>query len=241
MAPLGVPFYLLIEDRGLVLSAIVVPFGSSRFMLCHSFHSGALPLSPLLHHQPAYSQWGGHCVRAQTPGSVHHWGLSLETSLCRPAVLAVTPEAQGEKWAVMGMDSGLEVLLAGLSLAQRGQTQVDHFTGFSPTPSSCLTCVQGLSPTMNGMGSPGLITLTCGERSSDPSRGCLAMIRGCSAFIYPTGSWAVPLGCPKDTSTLVCQELIPHFHSYFLLLRKVYPRAPRSFVLLEKRAQRTPR
>ena len=137
--------------------------------------------------------------------------------------------------------SGLEALLAGLSLAQRGQTQVDLFTALSPTPSSCFTCVQGLSPTMNGMGSPGLITLTCGERSSDPGSGCLARVRGGSTFICPTGSWAVPLGCPKDTSTLVCQELISHVHSYSLLLRKVYPRAPRSFVLLDKMAQRTTR
>ena len=64
MAPLGVPFHLLIEDRGLVLSAIVVPFGSSRFMLCHSSHSGALPLSPVT--SPACLQSVGRGLRQGT-------------------------------------------------------------------------------------------------------------------------------------------------------------------------------
>ena len=34
MAFLGVPFHLLIEDQGLVLSAILVPFGSKLVSLC---------------------------------------------------------------------------------------------------------------------------------------------------------------------------------------------------------------
>jgi len=34
MAALGVSFYLLIGDQGLVLSAIVVLFDSDQFMLC---------------------------------------------------------------------------------------------------------------------------------------------------------------------------------------------------------------
>ena len=34
MAPLGVSFHLLIEDQGLVLSVILVPFNSNQFMLC---------------------------------------------------------------------------------------------------------------------------------------------------------------------------------------------------------------
>ena len=34
MAPLGVSFSLLIEDQGLVLSAILIPFDSNWFMLC---------------------------------------------------------------------------------------------------------------------------------------------------------------------------------------------------------------
>ena len=34
MAPLGVSFHLLIEDQGLVLSAILVPFDSNGIMLC---------------------------------------------------------------------------------------------------------------------------------------------------------------------------------------------------------------
>ena len=34
MAPLGVSFHLLIQDQGLVLSAILVPFDSNQFMLC---------------------------------------------------------------------------------------------------------------------------------------------------------------------------------------------------------------
>ena len=34
MAPLGVSFHLLIEDQGLVLPAILVPFDSNQFMLC---------------------------------------------------------------------------------------------------------------------------------------------------------------------------------------------------------------
>ena len=33
MAPLGVSFHLLIQDQGLFLSAILVPFDSNRFML----------------------------------------------------------------------------------------------------------------------------------------------------------------------------------------------------------------
>ena len=41
MAPLGVSFHLLIEDQGLVLSAILVPFDSNWFIcvlgLKHSF------------------------------------------------------------------------------------------------------------------------------------------------------------------------------------------------------------
>ena len=36
VAPLGPSFYLLIEDQGLVLSAILVPFGSNWLMLCPS-------------------------------------------------------------------------------------------------------------------------------------------------------------------------------------------------------------
>ena len=32
MAPLGVSFHLLFDDQGLVLSAILVPFDSNRFM-----------------------------------------------------------------------------------------------------------------------------------------------------------------------------------------------------------------
>ena len=36
MAPLGVSFHLLIEDQGLVLSAIVVPFDSNQLTLCPS-------------------------------------------------------------------------------------------------------------------------------------------------------------------------------------------------------------
>ena len=35
-APLGVSFHLLIEDQGLVLPAILVPFDSNWFMLCPS-------------------------------------------------------------------------------------------------------------------------------------------------------------------------------------------------------------
>ena len=34
MAPLGVSFHLLIEDQGLVLTAILVPFDSNRFIFC---------------------------------------------------------------------------------------------------------------------------------------------------------------------------------------------------------------
>ena len=34
MASLGVSFRLLTEDQGLVLSAILVPFDSNKFMLC---------------------------------------------------------------------------------------------------------------------------------------------------------------------------------------------------------------
>ena len=34
MAPLGMSFHLLIEDQGLVLSAILAPFVSTKFMLC---------------------------------------------------------------------------------------------------------------------------------------------------------------------------------------------------------------
>ena len=34
MAPLGESFHFLIEDQGLALSAILVPFDSNQFMLC---------------------------------------------------------------------------------------------------------------------------------------------------------------------------------------------------------------
>ena len=54
MAPLGVSFCLLIEDQGLVLSAILVPFDSNLLYVvslgCHFFKSSALPLSLLLHY-----------------------------------------------------------------------------------------------------------------------------------------------------------------------------------------------
>ena len=56
MATLGVSFHLLIEDQGLVLSAILVPFDLIGLCglccvlgLCYSFRSCALPLSLLLH------------------------------------------------------------------------------------------------------------------------------------------------------------------------------------------------
>ena len=52
-APLDVSFHLPIEDQGLVLSAILVPFESKTGLccvlgLCHYFKSCALPLSLLL-------------------------------------------------------------------------------------------------------------------------------------------------------------------------------------------------
>ena len=34
MAPLGLSFHLLIDDQGLVLSTILLPFDSNQFMLC---------------------------------------------------------------------------------------------------------------------------------------------------------------------------------------------------------------
>ena len=34
MAPLGLSFHLLVEDQGLVVSAILLPFDSNQFMLC---------------------------------------------------------------------------------------------------------------------------------------------------------------------------------------------------------------
>ena len=34
LSPLGVSFHLLIQDQGIVLSAILVPFDSNQFMLC---------------------------------------------------------------------------------------------------------------------------------------------------------------------------------------------------------------
>ena len=37
MEPPAVLFHLLIEDKGRVLSAILVPFDSNRFMLCPSY------------------------------------------------------------------------------------------------------------------------------------------------------------------------------------------------------------
>ena len=46
MAPLGVSFHLLIQDQGLVLSAILGPLDFNQFML--SLESCALPLSLLL-------------------------------------------------------------------------------------------------------------------------------------------------------------------------------------------------
>lgn len=106
--------------------------------------------------------------------------------------------------------------------AQRGQTQVDLFTALPLTPSSCLTCIQGLTPTMNGMGSPGLITLTCGERSQTQA-GCLATVRGGLHFHTPQLDLGLFHQCPQDTSALVCQELIPHFHSYSLPSEKGLP------------------
>ena len=59
MATLGVSFHLLIEDQGLVLSAILVPFDSKTGLccvlgLCHYFESCALPLSLLLQRGQAF-------------------------------------------------------------------------------------------------------------------------------------------------------------------------------------------
>ena len=53
MAPLGLSFHLLIDDQGLVLSTILLPFDSNQFIccvlgLCRSFKSCALSLSLLL-------------------------------------------------------------------------------------------------------------------------------------------------------------------------------------------------
>ena len=46
--PLGVSFHLLIEDLGLVLSAILVPFDSDQFMLCPWAMSSFQKLCPAL-------------------------------------------------------------------------------------------------------------------------------------------------------------------------------------------------
>ena len=46
MATLGVSFHLLIEDQGLVLSAILVPFDSNQFMLSPSAMSFFQKLCP---------------------------------------------------------------------------------------------------------------------------------------------------------------------------------------------------
>ena len=47
MAPLGVSFSLLIEDQGLVLSAILIPFDSNWFMLCPWTMSCPAPFPPV--------------------------------------------------------------------------------------------------------------------------------------------------------------------------------------------------
>ena len=77
MAPLGMSFHLLIEDQGLVLSTILVPFDSNWFMLCPSVHFSSVPqLCPTLcnlmdcstpglpvHHQlPDFTQTHSHWV-----------------------------------------------------------------------------------------------------------------------------------------------------------------------------------
>ena len=60
MAPLGVLFHLLIEDQGLVLSAILVPFDSNWFILCPLAMSWSGALEPAV----AARCWSG---REETP------------------------------------------------------------------------------------------------------------------------------------------------------------------------------
>ena len=67
MAPLGMSFHLLIEDQGLVLSTILVPFDSNWFMLCPSVHFSSVPQScPTL--QPHGLQHARPPCPSPTPG-----------------------------------------------------------------------------------------------------------------------------------------------------------------------------
>ena len=64
LSPLGVSFHLLIQDQGLVFSAILVPFDSNQFLLCPSVQFSSVPQSCLTLWDP--KDWS-------TPGfPVHH-------------------------------------------------------------------------------------------------------------------------------------------------------------------------
>ena len=58
LSPLGVSFHLLIQDQGIVLSAILVPFDSNQFMLCPWAMSFFEKLCPIFIPKP-YIYTGG--------------------------------------------------------------------------------------------------------------------------------------------------------------------------------------
>ena len=86
MAPLGVLFHLLVEDRGLVLSAILVPFDSNQFMLCPWAMSFFQKLCPAPFSPVAVVVVGVRvcvcvCVQSEAgSGNSHHFPVTVSST-----------------------------------------------------------------------------------------------------------------------------------------------------------------
>ena len=86
MAPLGVLFHLLVEDRGLVLSAILVPFDSNQFLLCPWAMSFFQKLCPAPFSPVAVVVVGVRvcvcvCVQSEAgSGNSHHFPVTVSST-----------------------------------------------------------------------------------------------------------------------------------------------------------------
>ena len=139
MAPLGVSFHLLIEDQGPVLSAILVPFDSNRFMLCPWAMSFFQKLCPAPFPPVTQVQRGdrgaglslfislGHHNKVPRLGSLNEVAQSCPTLCdpmdCSPSGSSVHGifQARVLEWVAISISRG--------SSRTRDQTQVSRIVG----------------------------------------------------------------------------------------------------------------
>ena len=106
LSPLGVSFHLLIEDQGLVLPAILVPFDSNWFILCPwamSFFSKVVPCPfPSCYKR---TQWGKEAMgkdrsRSLLPSVPKVLAFPWEESLLGELMLNSQIWNRNKKWSI---------------------------------------------------------------------------------------------------------------------------------------------